>query len=294
MAGRPDGPRRRLLDEARALAGDARTLIEVDRLAGHIATRRGPVMSGYAILVAAAARADPESAVAMLAEAASACFIAGNPAEMLAVAGKAQAGLPADASVRGRFLAAMALGMARIFGGDAAAGTAAVHEAVTLAENSAEVRDDLRLLPWLAVAPLFLRADRHRAFLLGHALQTARSRAAVGVLPFALNLIARDQATTDRWAVAEATYPEAIDLARESGQQTELAFGLAGLAWLHARRGREADCRASAAEALELCQGMGMRLHEIWATAALGELELGLGDAAARGGAVRAPAAAAR
>jgi DNA-binding CsgD family transcriptional regulator len=269
------------LDEARGLAGDARTLIEVDRLAGHIATRRGPVMSGYAILVAAAARADPESAVAMLAEAASACFYAGNSAEMLAVAGKAQARLTADASVRGRFLAAMALGMARIFGGDAAAGTAAVRQAVTLAENSAEVRDDLRLLPWLAVAPLFLRQTSTGRSLLGHALQTARSRAAVGVLPFALNLIARDQATTDRWAVAEATYAEAIDLARENGQQTELAFGLAGLAWLHARRGREAEGRASAAEALELCRGMGTRLHEIWATAALGELELGLGDAAA-------------
>jgi DNA-binding CsgD family transcriptional regulator/tetratricopeptide (TPR) repeat protein len=269
-----------LLDEARVLATEVRTLIEVDRLAGHIATRRGPVMNGHAILTAAAARADPELAAAMLAEAASACFFAGNSAEMLAVAEKAQAGLPADASVRARFLAAMALGAARIFGGDAAAGTAAVHEAVTLAENSAEVRDDLRLLPWLAMAPLFLRQASAGRSLLGHALQTARSRAAVGVLPFALNLIARDQATTDRWAVAEATYTEAIELARESGQQTELSCGLAGRAWLHARCGREAGARADAAEALELCQGMGTRLYEIWATAALGELELGLGDAA--------------
>jgi DNA-binding CsgD family transcriptional regulator len=269
-----------LLDEARALAGDARTLIEVDRLAGHIATLRGPVMNGHAILTAAAARADPESAVAMLAEAASACFYAGNPAEMLAVAGKARAGLSADSSVRARFLAAMALGMAEIFGGDAASGTAAVRAAVTLAENSAELRDDLRLLPWLAVAPLFLRHSSAGRSLLDYALQTARSRAAVGVLPFALNLIARDQATTDRWAVAESTYHEAIDLARESGQHTELAFGLAGLAWLDARRGREEEGRAAAAQALELCQGTGMRLHEIWATAALGELELGLGDAA--------------
>src|SRR5277367_101229 len=269
-----------LLDEARALAGDARTLIEVDRLAGHIATLRGPVMNGHAILTAAAARADPESAVAMLAEATSACFFAGNAAEMLAVAEKAQVeGLP-GLPVRAQFLAAMALGTARIFGGDAAAGTEALHEAVTLAENSAELRDDLRLLHWLAVAPLFLREDGAGRSLLGHALQTARSRAAVGVLPLALNLIARDQATTDRWAVAEATYQEAIGLARESGQQTELAFGLAGLAWLHARRGREEEGRAAASEALELSRGMGTRLYEIWATAALGELELGLGDAA--------------
>ena len=269
-----------LLDEARALAGDARTLIEVDRLAGHIATLRGPVMNGHAILTAAAAQADPESAVAMLAEAASACLYAGNPAEMLAVAEKARAGLSAGSSVRARFLAAMALGMARIFGGDAAAGTAAVHQAVTLAENSDELRDDPLLLPWLALAPLFLRQSGAGRSLLGVALQTARSRAAVGVLPSALNLIARDRATTDRWAVAESTYQEAIDLARESGQQTEVAFGLAGLAWLHARRGREEEGRAAAAEALSLCRGTGMRLHEIWATAALGELELGLGDAA--------------
>ena len=64
-----------------------------------------------------------------------------------------------------------------------------------------------------------------------------------------LNLLARDQATTDRWAVAEATYQEAIALARETEQRTDLAFGLAGLAWLQARRGREAETRALAAEA---------------------------------------------
>lgn len=136
------------------------------------------------------------------------------------------------------------------------------------------------MLPWLAVAPLFLREAATGRSLLAHALQTARARAAVGVLPLALGLIARDQATTDRWAVAQATYLEAISLARESGQLTALAFSLAGLAWLHARRGREQDCRACAAEALTLAGELSAQLFEIWATAALGELELGLGDAA--------------
>ena len=95
---------------------------------------------------------------------------------------------------------------------------------------------------------------------------------------------ARDQATTDRWAIAEATYEEAIGLARESGQQSELTFGLAGLAWLQARRGREQECRRCAAEALRLAAELGIRLYEIWAIAALGELELGLGDAAQAAG----------
>ena len=226
-----------LLAEARAATSDPAELVEIDQLAGHIAIRRGPVMRGHAILTAAAQRADAERAVSMLAEAAFACFYAGNPAEMLAAAERALSRLPASPSVRARFLAAMAAGMARILGGDAAAGAEAVHQAIELAENSAELRDDLRLVPWLAVGPLFLREAGAGRSLLQQAERTARARAAVGALPFALNLIARDQATTDRLAVAEATYREAIDLARESGQQTELTFGLAGLAWLLARRG---------------------------------------------------------
>ena len=103
------------------------------------------------------------------------------------------------------------------------------------------------------LVPLFLREAGTGRSLLEPALQTARAHTAVGVLPFVLNLIARDQATTDRWAIAEATYQEAIDLARESGQQTELAFGLAGLAWLQARRGREQECRAAAPPRRWLC-----------------------------------------
>ncbi len=269
-----------LLEEARATADDPRELVEIDQLRGHIATYRGPVMRGHAILTAAAGQADPERAVAMLAEAANACFYAGNPAEMLVVAERAHAMLPADASPRASFLAGITVGMARILGGDAAAGTEAVHEAIKLAEGTPSLREDLELMPWLAIGPLFLRETGAGRSLLEDALRTARDKAAVGALPFLLNLIARDQAATDRWAVAEATYLEAIALARESGQQTGLAFGLAGLAWLQARRGREQECRDGAAEALRLSRELGIRLHEIWATAALGDLELGLGDAA--------------
>lgn len=269
-----------LLDEARTAADDPRELVEIDQLRGHIATYRGPVMHGYAILTAAAGNADPERAVAMLAEAANACFYAGNPAEMLAVAERARAVLPPDASPRARFLAGITAGMARILGGDAAAGAEAMHEAIKLAEGTPGLREDLELMPWLAFGPLSLRETRAGRSLLDDALRTARDRAAVGTLPILLNLIARDQSVTDRWAVAEANYREEIDLARESGQQTGLAFGLAGLAWLQARRGREQDCRDCVAEALRLCRELGMRLHEIWAMAALGDLELGLGDAA--------------
>ncbi len=235
--------------EARAGAPDTARLVDIDQLAGHIAASRGPLMRGHAILVAAAEHADAEQAVAMLAEAVSACLYAGEPAQMLATAELARAALPEEPTARSRFLVASAIGMAGIMGGDAAAGAESVHEAIAMAERE-------------------------------RALATARELAAVSALPFALNLLARDQANTDRWAVAESTYREGIELARESGHQTELALGLSGLAWLQARRGREDDCRSRAAEASLLCQELGARLTEIWVTAALGELELGLGDAA--------------
>ena len=269
-----------LLSETRATTDDPETTVEVDRLAGHIATLRGPVMRGHEILTAAAERTDGARAAEMLAEAASACFYAGKPREMVAVAELARSRLPADAAVRARFMSATAFGMARVLGGDAAAGAESIHEAVALAESSVELRNDLQLLSWLAVGPIFLRESAAGRGLLDHAIATARARAAVGALPFVLSLVARDHATTDRWTVAETCYREAIDLARESDQQTALAFALAGLAWLEARRGSEAECRAHVAEALALCDQLGTRLHQVWGSAALGDLALGLGDAA--------------
>ena len=268
-----------LLDEARASTGERSTVLDIDELAGHIATRQGPVMRGHAILTAAAERADPERAIAMLAEATSACFYAGDPTEMLVVAERASSLVPTDAAMRTRFLASIAIGMARIAGGDAAAGTEAIQEAVAIAGASPEVRDDLQLVPWLALAPIFLREAGTGRALLDRALEVARERSAIGALPLVLDLIALDHATTDRWAVAEATYQEAIGLARETGQQTDLVFGLSGLARLQARRGHEHECRANVAEALQICDRLGTRLHEVWALEALGMLELGLGEA---------------
>lgn len=104
----------------------------------------------------------------------------------------------------------------------------------------------------------------------------------MGLLPVLLNHVARDEATAgDRWPEAEARYDESIRLTREIGQPTELAAALAGLAWVEARQGKADACRAHAAEAREICAELGVGLYRTWTHAALGELELGLGDASA-------------
>ena len=108
------------------------------------------------------------------------------------------------------------------------------------------------------------------------------------MLPALLFHLARDDATTDRWADAETAYDEAIRLSRETGQTTELGIALAGLAWLHAHQGRADDCRRRAAEAVRICREHQIHLGHAWALFALGDLELGRGAAGRRAAALRA------
>ena len=131
------------------------------------------------------------------------------------------------------------------------------------------------------MVPLYLRESGSARSLVDEAIDTARARAALGILPWLLNRVARDHAAAVEWSRASVEYDEAVRLAHETGQRTELGAALAGWAWLEAREGREADCRAHAAEALTLCAELGTHLFEIWAIRALGELELGLGRASA-------------
>jgi len=270
-----------LLDEARGQTHDPALIVRIEHLAGSVAVGDGRVAEAHGILSSAAERAEPEDAVTMLSEAVLASFCAGNPGQMIETARRAVQRLGAGGSTRARFMATMVAGMASILGGDAEAGAESIHKAVALAESSLDVRDDPRLLPWLVIGPLFLRESAAGRSLIERALQDARARTALGVLPLLLAFVGRDQATSDRWQVADSTYTETIALARETGQQGVAVLGLGGLCWLDARRGREAECRAHAAEALLLSRTLGLGIYEVWATAALGELELGVGSAGA-------------
>ena len=67
-------------------------------------------------------------------------------------------------------------------------------------------------------------------------------------------------------------------LADEINQPTGRSFTLAYLARIEAAQGRAEDCRAHARESLELAGPLGSAAAEVFALAALGLLELGLGD----------------
>ncbi len=273
-----------LLEEARH---DADTVLQVaiDHLRGHIAVRQGRILEGYALLVSTAERTaarDPEAAAIMFAEASNACVYLSDVARMLEAAERAHALVPDDDGSEASFYAVMAHGMALIMAGDAE-GAALLRRGVAQLESSSTLRSHPNLLSWAVMGPLFLRETESSRHLVELALSTARGETALGVLPFLLMHVARDHASSHDWTAAGSEYHEGIRLARETGQQTDLAALLAGLASLEARQGREEAARAHAAEARTLAATVGFGLPDIWALLALGDLELGLGraDAAA-------------
>ena len=174
------------------------------------------------------------------------------PREMLRTAERADE-LARGLAGRAPILAGLARGMALILAGEGEAGARSIRAAVAALEASDELRDDPHLALWAAHGPLWLREAEAGRGLYERALETVRSRTALGVLPELLAHVARDWATSNAWTSAHAAYSEAITLARETGQDVQLALALAGLAALEARQGREAECRAHAAEGREAC-----------------------------------------
>ncbi|HLX77725.1 MAG TPA: helix-turn-helix transcriptional regulator, partial [Acidimicrobiales bacterium] len=269
-----------LLGELMRHSKDADLGIRADQLRGHIATRRGHLSDGEQLLVNAAERAaalDSSRAVVLLAEAVNACFYAGDAMRMREIAGRIPSIAATCTDARSKFFAEMSAGMALVFSGEGSKGSLMIRHAVDVLQRSDELRDDPRLLAWAAMGPLWLREASGGRSLVARALAVARERSIVGVMPFLLSHVAIDLAGGERWGEAEATFYEAIDLARESGQDADLALSLSRLALLEARMGKEQECRTHTTESIELSARLGLGLNEVWAFAALGDLEFGLG-----------------
>jgi DNA-binding CsgD family transcriptional regulator len=269
-----------LLERARAGATPDVT-VSVDHLRGHIATRRGPLDEAQRLLVAAAeaaASADPDRAVVMLAEAVNAAFYAGDVEGMRGAASRIAALHPGDE--RSAVFGEIARGMALIFGGgDGHEGAEMLRRAVGRMERSTSLSDEARLAVWAAMAALWLREAEAGRSLLDRASDVARSQSAIGELPFLLTHVGIDHASSDRWAEAIAALHEAIGFARETAQRTDLAFALARLSLIEARQGEAEQFDVHVHEARALARDTGAWLVDIWCLNALGEHELARGDA---------------
>ncbi|MCR2808181.1 MULTISPECIES: LuxR family transcriptional regulator [unclassified Microbacterium] len=267
-----------LLDERERDASPEAATYDVreSELRASIAARTGSLREALGILLTAADRADDaDAATVALADAVHATFYLGD-ARTAAGLGERLAALRADVTrPRALALGLMATGMARTLAGSGGADD--IRAAVPLLETDPELGHDPRRLSWLLLAPLFLR-DATSGARLRTLVDDVRNAAGIGALPAVLFHVAVDQSTTDAsWPRAEANFGEAIRLASETGQTTELAMSLAGLARLEARAGRVDACRAHGAEARLLCAARDIHVGEVWVGLALGDLELSLG-----------------
>jgi DNA-binding CsgD family transcriptional regulator len=285
----------RLLDQARERTKETLLGAEIEHLRGRAVSRCGSVLSGHDILVEAAMRiqaVDSVGATAMLAEAAIPLCQLGAGEKMLKTAQKAWDIAAGVHDERATFFASLATGTALIFSGHRdQEGARLLRQAASYIERTESLRGNPHMAIWAGVAPLWLRDNSRGRDALFRAIDLARERGALGELPFALNQLALDSASSDRWAAAHAEFSELIHLAQETGQPIMKCQGVAGLCRLEARQGHVDDCRAHASEALELADRFGLGLFRIWVTLGLADLALGLAqyqDAIRHGEAVRA------
>lgn len=255
-------------------AGGAR---EVE-LRASIAARTGSLREALEYLLVAADRAESADAQAMaLADAVHATFYLGDARTAAVLAERLAALQESVAEPHARALGLMATGMARILAGTGGADD--IRAAVPLLEADPMLQHDPRRLSWLLLAPLFLR-DSTSGARLRALVDEVRGAAGIGALPTVLFHIAVDESTTGAsWARAEANFTESVRLATETGQATELAMSLAGLARLDSRAGRADACRAHATAARAECAARDIHLGEVWVAHAVGDLELSLGRA---------------
>jgi DNA-binding CsgD family transcriptional regulator len=269
-----------LLSEMSPRPPDPLLRVRIEELRGAVAARGGSLAQARDILVAGeAAEVDPDAATVLLADAVHACFFLGDARSALGAAETIRGLLPRVESARATVVGTMAVGIALVLNGRP--GEAELRQATRMLATSDALRDDPGRAAWLVHGPLFLREPGTGRELVERVVADTRERAAIGALPLLLFLVARYDATTDRWAAAESGYAEAIRLARETGQTADLAAALAGLAWLEARQGRAAECEEHAREAIVISEERDLHTMRAWSLFARGELALGRGDPSA-------------
>ena len=265
------------LREATLLSPEPHLRAKILHLWGQASIRAGNIDAGHDLLLEGAELIedlDSAQAVVMFAEVTDAAMYAGRPDAMIGPARRAFKLITSESGDRERFFANVALGTALVYGDQGPEGTGYLREAVEILESSESLSSDPRSLSAAVVGRLWLRDGESESPLVDRVIEVARGQGALGALPFALALSARDAATTDRWAVGRSLYEEAIELARETDQKMPLGGALAGLAVIKARIGEPEGCRANAEEALALGSEHGFGFFRVWALDALAELEL--------------------
>ncbi len=249
---------------------------------GAVAARCGSLEEARDMQFAAAeevAPHDPEAAILLLADTVESCLYLCDPQSALRAAARLTELLEPGTGAAATRLGSLAAGVALILGDRGDRGAELIRTAMAQPLDPAQETDQWRFR-WSLVGPLFLREAGSTRAAMASAVHLVRTRAAVGMLPFLLTLVARDDAGASNWADAEAGYTEAIRIARETGHVNDLALALAGLSWLEARRGQAEASGLHGQEAGRLAEQNSAHFARLWVLFAAGDLEAAVGDPA--------------
>lgn len=277
-AGEPQRARD-LIDEAEPASGTATGRASASGLGlrAEIAARSGSLRQGLQMFERAATMAPANDAVLLLAQACHAGMYLSDTPSLRRCAVRLADLLPRVTDPEAAAVGRVACGLSGVMLGEDDA-ESRIRAALPLLATGTDPLTRPALLPWLMLAPLFLR-DADSGEELRALADHVRARVGIGTMPNLLFHVARDQATSDAWDRATANYDEAVRLARETGQETEEAMSLAGMASLESRQGRSDPCREHAEAALSLCTDRSLHFGELWCHLAVGGLALSLGAA---------------
>jgi DNA-binding CsgD family transcriptional regulator len=270
-----------VLDQALPLAADPGERADLQYLRGRIEQWRGDLPVACRLLIDEAeriARSDPARAAMMLADTIMPSIASGQMSAALETARRGQVLAQGCQEAVQRY-ASLSVGLALSCSGQAREGYPLIRRACEALEHEAHLMwsSPLVVIGWQVGTWVEDWGTSRRA--LGQAIETARAQSAPGMLLTAhLAVLSELNFRAGRWNEAAADAAEAIQLARDTGQRTALAFGLICAARVHAARGEERSCRASVVEAREIASQYGIRTIDVYASSVLGLLELGLGN----------------
>ena len=241
-------------------------------LRGEIEARTGGIRDAITLLLEAAEHTDSASTeLELLAEATEAAAYVGDP-EQAAALGVRAAVIAPETGVD-RFRVASLGGLAAAFAGDHGRASEMFAEALELADQL----DDPRALIWAARIATIAGMLGDGLPYATRAVNTARDRALISVLPIALQEQSTELMGQGRLKLAYAAAEEAIRLANDIGQQWGASWNLANLASIEAVWGDEARAREHASSAREVAAVSGATFVVALAEWALGLLDLTLG-----------------
>ncbi|MEV4102957.1 AAA family ATPase [Nonomuraea sp. NPDC049649] len=250
---------------------------QLELLSGHADSARDMLLTAASCLV----RRDRIGGAKALLQAAEASYLTGDIRTFHAIAGQVALLRRPDDCADVQLMFEYVQGIAATFSGDHTAAAGPLRRVVRLAPA---VSSPVALM-WACVAGLLLGEDATALELSARAVDTARRRGAITLVPQLLESVVQAHFWLGRYSSVAEYAAEGLRLAEASGQPNAAARHLAWLAHADAVKGDAGACRDRAHRALDLAESHGLGIAGALGTWALAHLDLAAGrlaDSAAR------------